>query len=133
MTKFRILLPLLPLSLLLALAACASPDPRAATITPDALAERIAEGDAPLVLDVRSQSEYESGHIPGAVWIPHDELASRLSELPADKDTEIVVHCQSGRRAGMAETVLGDAGYTHVVDLEGHWEVWSAGDYPKEP
>lgn len=125
---------LLPLLALLLLAACASAEQagKSDPIAPDALAERLASGDAPVVLDVRSQGEYDAGHIPGALWIPHDQVASRLSELPDDKDTEIVVHCQSGKRAAVAEEVLREAGYTRVRDLEGHWKQWKEGGYPSE-
>ena len=119
----------IPTALLFLLAACASAEP-AATITPEALAARIADGSAPLVLDVRTQAEYDAGHVPGAVLIPHDQLAQRLAELGDAKDAEIVVHCQSGRRAGMAEEVLRDAGFSRVTDLEGHWQAWQAGGYP---
>ena len=96
------------------------------------LAERLEAGDAPVVLDVRSRNEYGRRHIPGAVNIPHDELAKRLGEVPAGPDEEIVVHCHSGKRAEMAEEVLGDAGYTRVRDLEGHWKDWNASDLPTE-
>lgn len=119
--------------LLLCLLACAGRDaPPAATITPDELASRIEAGTAPLVLDVRSEQEYEAGHIPGAVLIPHDQLASRIGELAGHENDEIVVHCKSGRRAAMAEEVLRDAGFTRVEDLEGHMIAWQQGGYPTE-
>jgi len=104
---------------------CGGADAGQDAITPAALADRLAAGDTPLVLDVRSTGEYGAGHIPGAVHIPHDEHADRLDELPAERDTEIVVHCQTGRRAAHAESVLAEAGYTRVRDLTGHWAAWS--------
>ena len=81
---------------------------------------------------LRTEKEYAAGHVPGAILIPHDELASRLDELAPHKDGEIVVHCKSGRRAGMAEEVLAGAGFSNVVDLEGHWNAWEAGGHPTE-
>lgn len=102
------------------------------TITADALESRLGTDEAPLVLDVRTEREYAAGHIPGAVNIPHDELPERLDELPADRDTEIVVHCQSGKRAAIAERVLAQAGYGEVRDLDGHWAGWSAEGLPTE-
>lgn len=104
----------------------------AATITAQQLALRIARGSPPVVLDVRTREEYAQGHIPGALNIPHDELAGRLSEIPGDPSEEIVVHCQSGRRAGMAEQVLREHGYTDVRDLVGHWQGWQAANLPRE-
>ncbi len=112
-------------------AACAGAEP-SATIEPAELISRIAEGKAPFVLDVRSEKEFAAGHIPGAINIPHDALADRLSELPDDKASEIVVHCQSGRRAGMAEEVLKKNGYTGARDLVGHWKAWSKAGHPTE-
>jgi len=115
------------------LVACAGSDaPPAATITPDELASRIEAGTAPLVLDVRSEQEYQAGHIPGAVLIPHDQLAGRIGELAGHEDDEIVVHCKSGRRAAMAEEVLRGAGFHDVKDLEGHMIAWQQGGYPTE-
>lgn len=103
-----------------------------ASISDVALAARIEAGDAPLILDVRSHDEYEAGHVPGAVNIPHDELPTRLDEISASKSDEIVVYCHSGRRAGAAESTLQAEGYTQVRDLEGHWQGWSSTDLPIE-
>jgi rhodanese-related sulfurtransferase len=118
--------------LLLACNGPGSEGPAATPIAADRLAERILAGSPPLVLDVRTREEYARGHIPGAINIPHDELAGRLSELPGDPSQEIVVHCQSGRRAGMAEGVLREHGYTRLRDLTGHWQGWQAADLPSE-
>ena len=101
-------------------------------ITPIQLADRIREGSAPLVLDVRTPQEYAQGHIPGAVNIPHDELPTRLDELPISEPDEVVVHCRSGRRARLAEDVLRERGYSNIRDLTGHWEAWQKGELPTE-
>ena len=95
------------------------------SIAASELADRIESGSAPVVLDVRSREEYSKGHIPGAINIPHDELADRLGELRVSKSEEIVVHCQSGRRAQLAEQTLLESGYSNVRDLAGHWQTWS--------
>ncbi|NND83142.1 MAG: rhodanese-like domain-containing protein [Gammaproteobacteria bacterium] len=96
------------------------------------VAQRIASNTAPIILDVRSAEEYDAGHIPGAVHIPHTELAERFIEIGADRSDEIVVHCQSGRRAGIAEAVLLENGFSNVRDLDGHWKEWSAQGLPIE-
>jgi phage shock protein E len=101
-----------------------------ATITAETLGRQIADGSAPPVLDVRSAAEFAAGHVPGATNIPHDQLASRLSEVPARPDEELVVYCHSGRRAAMAEETLRKAGYGHLRDLQGHWSAWSAAGLP---
>jgi len=58
------------------------------------------------------------------------ELADRLSSLELPLDEEIVVHCEAGGRASMAEAVLREAGYTNVRDLTGHMRAWRDGGYP---
>lgn len=116
----------------LPLPACGSSPGADASISGQELAQRIEAGDAPLVLDVRTPEEYASGHIPGAVNIPFDQLAGRMDELKAGKSDEIVVHCQSGRRAAMAEKTLAAAGYTDVRDLEGHMKRWKEAGLPLE-
>ena len=69
------------------------------------------------VLDVRTPQEYAEGHVPGAVNVPYDQLASRLAEVPKDKD--VVLYCKSGRRAGIAADVLAANGYTATVASRG--------------
>jgi len=121
---------LLSLGLLVAVAACETDSNTAAPIAPAELAKQIEQGSAPLILDVRSEEEYAAGHIVGAVNIPHDQLGGRLAELPSSKTTEIVVHCERGRRAGVAEGVLAEAGYTNVRDLQGHMQAWLSAGLP---
>jgi rhodanese-related sulfurtransferase len=95
------------------------------TVESQVLAERIARGDAPLILDVRTPAEFAEGHLPGAINIPHDELTGRLDELGVERDAEVVVYCRTGRRAGLAESVLVETGFSNVHDLKGHWRDWS--------
>jgi rhodanese-related sulfurtransferase len=101
-------------------------------ISPAELADRIDAGSPPFILDVRTPEEYASGHLPGATNIPHDELGSRIQELPVTKSEEIVVHCQSGRRAQLARATLLEGGYSNVRDLAGHWQAWRASGLPSE-
>ncbi len=110
--------------------ACQHPSTQVGSIAAADLAQRVASGKAPVVLDVRTPAEFAAGHIPGAINIPHDELAARLSEIPAAKTTEIVVHCQAGGRAAKAEAVLAQAGYTDVLDLQGHMSGWAQQGLP---
>lgn len=100
------------------------------TITAAELAMRIESGNPPVILDVRTTEEYAEEQIPGAINIPHLELGERLAELADYRQEEIVVHCRSGKRAGLAETLLRDAGFADVRDLEGHMLGWTEGGYP---
>lgn len=78
--------------------------------------------EAPFVLDVRSPEEFVTGYVPGAVNIPHDQIAARLAEVPKDKD--VVLYCRSGKRAGVAAQVLAQNGYTKLQHLEGDMPGW---------
>ena len=77
-----------------------------------------------IIIDARTQSEYDEGHIPGAILIPEYEIASRAeNELP-DKNQLILVYCRSGRRSKIAAEELVKLGYTNVKEFGGiiDWE-----------
>jgi rhodanese-related sulfurtransferase len=76
-----------------------------------------------LVLDVRTPSEYQSGHIPGAKSIPIDELEMRLSEVPREVETLFVV-CQGGTRSAAACEILSKCGYTNLVNIYDGTGAW---------
>ncbi len=100
-------------------------------ISPQALLERQAKGDPSLfVLDVRTPKEYAAGHVPGAINVPYDQVASHLAEIPKDKD--VVLYCQSGRRAGLAAEVLQASGYTKLEHLQGDIQAWLTDGRPVE-
>ena len=66
------------------------------------------------VIDVRTQEEWDAGHIEQAVHIPHTEIADRIGEVTEQKDAQILVYCARGGRAGTAKKALEDLGYTSV-------------------
>ena len=77
-----------------------------------------------VVIDARTQEEYDQGHIPGAILIPEYEIAARAeNELP-DKNQLILVYCRSGRRSKIAAEELVKLGYTNVKEFGGiiDWE-----------
>ncbi len=82
------------------------------------------------LLDVRSAEEYQAGHIKGAVNIAHSELTDKLNMLSQNKDEIVVVYCRSGRRAGIAEQILRDNGYTKVRHLDGDMKGWQDNKLP---
>ena len=83
------------------------------------------------VLDVRTQEEWNEFHAPNTTLIPLDQLASRLNEVPRDK--EIVVVCRSGNRSQQGRDILLNAGYTQVTSMQGGLNEWRASGYPVEP
>ncbi|VAW87243.1 hypothetical protein MNBD_GAMMA18-1550 [hydrothermal vent metagenome] len=76
-----------------------------------------------LLVDVRTPQEYNQGHLDNALLIPHDQLASRVSELGDDKAREIVLYCRSGGRAGKAETILRQQGFNNVLNAGGYQDM----------
>ena len=95
-------------------------------VEPKTVNERIAWSDRSLVLlDVRTTAEYAEGHLPGAINIPHTELASRVAELSEARDRDIVVYCRSGTRAEQALGVLKEAGFSRLFHLDGYYPRWS--------
>lgn len=72
-----------------------------------------------IILDVRSQEEYDEGHIPGAILIPNTEIEERAEEVLTDKDQLILVYCRSGRRSKMAAEILAELGYTNIREFGG--------------
>ena len=104
----------------------------AGTLSQQALLQRIEAGDVPLVLDVRTPKEFAEGHVPGAVNIPHTELAARMSEVRASGKDEVVVYCESGRRAAIAQDILGKAGIAGVLHLQGDMAGWRKQGLPQE-
>lgn len=90
----------------------------------------VASGDRPLVLDVRTPVEYAAGHVPGAVNVPHDQVAARLGEFAGAKDREVVVYCQRGGRASAAIAELAREGFAKLRHLSGDMAGWSADGRP---
>ena len=102
------------------------------TIGAEELMSRIEAEAAPTILDVRTSEEFTAGHVPGAINIPYTELEKRYSELELESSDELVVYCQSGRRAAIAEAALSELGFTNVRDLDGHIAAWKEAELPLE-
>ena len=72
-----------------------------------------------IILDTRTQEEYDEGHIPGAILIPYDEILQRAEETLPNKDQLILVYCRSGRRSKIAAQSLVELGYTNIMEFGG--------------
>lgn len=72
-----------------------------------------------IILDVRTQEEYDQGHIPGAILIPDTEIKAKAEEVLTDKDQLILVYCRSGRRSKLAAEALVEMGYTNIKEFGG--------------
>ena len=88
-------------------------------ITAEQAKEMMDQNKECIVLDVRDRSEYEEGHIAGAILIPYTEMKDQAEEKLSDKDQLILVYCRSGRRSAIAAADLVSMGYTNVKDFGG--------------
>lgn len=83
-----------------------------------------------VLVDVRSQAEFDSGHILDARHVPQDEVAKAAETLKRFKEKVVVVCCESGMRSGAAARVLQAQGFTKVVNLRGGLQAWRAETLP---
>ncbi|MFO8163712.1 MAG: rhodanese-like domain-containing protein [Thermodesulfobacteriota bacterium] len=89
------------------------------------------KGDV-IFLDVRTKSEYRSGHIPGAVNISRGLLEFMVGKDLPDKNATIVVYCKTGGRSCLATNTLVKMGYKNVKNMDGGWSAWIKAGYPVE-
>ena len=80
---------------------------------------RMDSGDAIIILDVRTQEEFNAGHIAGAILIPNETILDEQPALLPDLDAEILVYCRSGNRSAQSANKLIAIGYTNVYDFGG--------------
>lgn len=98
-------------------------------ITVADLEKAVKEGQAPLVIDVRKKSEFDSEHLIDAVNIPLNEINRHLAEIPRDKP--FVLHCQGGYRSMIAASILKQRGWDHFTDLIGGFDELAKSSLPK--
>lgn len=72
-----------------------------------------------VILDVRTQEEFDSGHVPGAILIPDYEIKEKAPQVLTDKNQKILVYCRSGRRSKLACEEMIDLGYTNLYEFGG--------------
>ena len=72
-----------------------------------------------IILDARTQEEYDEGHIPAAIVISHEEITEKAEEMLTDKNQLILVYCRSGRRSKIAAEALMELGYTNIKEFGG--------------
>lgn len=119
----RFLLVAITSTLLLATSSAIA-EPEAPGISPAELSARRAAGTAPVVIDVRSAEEFALGHVPGALNIPHDQVAARIAEVDAPHG--VALYCMVGPRARKGEAALLASGYERVLHLDGGLAAWQA-------
>lgn len=88
------------------------------TITPEEAKAKMDAGNV-MIVDVRTQAEYDQGHIPGAILVPNETIGDTLPEALPDQEAVLLVYCRSGRRSKEAAEKLAALGYQTVYDFGG--------------
>ena len=89
------------------------------TMTYQELQNKLNAKENFVLLDVRTQEEFNAGHIPTAILLPYDEINLKAATVLPDKEKEIVLYCRSGRRSAIAKKALVELGYKDVKDFGG--------------
>jgi rhodanese-related sulfurtransferase len=97
----------------------------------DVRARQVA-GEAFTLVDVREESEYAAGRLPGAVHIGKGVIERDIETKVPDPKTPLVLYCGGGFRSALAADVLQKMGYTNVVSMDGGWRVWNEQGLPTE-
>ena len=92
-------------------------------LTAEAALTRLQEGTI-TAIDARQPDEYASGHVPGAINVPHDQIEQYLEKISHLKQQPLLIYCRSGRRAAMAEQSLSKLGYSQLYHLQGDMLGW---------
>jgi rhodanese-related sulfurtransferase len=103
-----------------------------AHIEPEELMRQIREGKAPVIVDVRSRTEFEAGHLPGAVHLPFWKAGRAWRSIEAARESPVVVYCGHGPRAHIAGAALRRHGFGKIAYLAGHMKKWKDMNLPVE-
>ena len=86
--------------------------------------DRITHGEQFLLFDVREESEFSAGHLPGAKWLGKGIIERDIESVVPDPDTELVLYCGGGFRSALAADNLQKMGYTNVISVDGGFRGW---------
>jgi len=93
---------------------------------------RLDAGDAFVLVDVREESEYAAGHLPGAVHLGKGVMERDIEKKIPDPATPVVLYCGGGFRSALAADAIQKMGYTNVISMDGGWSAWNAKGYAIE-
>jgi rhodanese-related sulfurtransferase len=83
-------------------------------------------------LDVRTEKEFKSGHVPGAINLSRGLIEFKIGSKIADKNAVVVVYCKTGGRSALAAYTLVRMGYKNVKSMDGGWKAWAKAGHPVE-
>lgn len=100
--------------------------------TVDDVVARRKTGDPFVLVDVREESEYAAGHLPGAVHIGKGVIERDIERLVPDPATPLVLYCGGGFRSALAVDAIQKMGYTNAISMDGGWTAWTQKGHPVE-
>jgi rhodanese-related sulfurtransferase len=93
---------------------------------------RMDQGEPLLLIDVREESEFSAGHIPGAIHLSKGVIERDIETVVPDPNKEILLYCGGGFRSALSAENLQRMGYKNVVSVDGGWRSWTEANYPTE-
>ncbi len=93
---------------------------------------RLDAGDKFYLVDVREESEWARGRLPGAVHLSKGVIERDIEKVIPEKSAPIVLYCGGGFRSALAADNLQKMGYTSVISMDGGWRAWTEAGYPTE-
>lgn len=94
--------------------------------------KQLDAGEKIILVDVREESEWARGHLPGAVYLGKGIIERDIEQKIPDKNAPLVLYCGGGFRSALAAENLQKMGYTKVISMDGGWKGWLAAGYPTE-
>ena len=100
--------------------------------TPEEVRKKQERGERFVLVDTREDSEWEKGHVTGAIHIGKGVIERDIVRAIPDKGEEIILYCGGGYRSALSADNLQKMGYTNVVSMDGGWRQWKALGYPTD-
>jgi rhodanese-related sulfurtransferase len=97
---------------------------------PKSVKNRLDKGESFVLIDVREESEWNAGHIPGAIHLSKGIIERDIEEKFPDKSSELILYCGGGFRSVLAAHNLKLMGYKNVISMDGGWREWNKKGYP---
>jgi rhodanese-related sulfurtransferase len=85
-----------------------------------------------VLVDVREESEWARGHLPGAIHLGKGVIERDIEQAFPEKDASLVLYCGGGFRSALAADNLQKMGYTNVISMDGGWRAWTEAGFPVE-
>ena len=105
---------------------------RVTECTVDDVKQRLDAGESFRLVDVREESEFARGHLPGAEHIGKGVIERDIEKKVPDPSTCLILYCGGGYRSALAADALQKMGYTNVISMDGGWRGWTEAGYPTE-